>query len=74
MQLPVKNLSGLYLRCCESSNFKFINWSMLEIFYQVHQQIANQIVKSVLCSLTVHTTDDVCTRDKMATVCVEAEA
>ena len=47
---------------------------MLEVFYQVYQQTANQIVKSVLCSLTVHTTEDLCTRDKIATVCVEAES
>ena len=29
------------------------------VFYQVYQQSANHIVKSVLCSLTVHTTDEV---------------
>ena len=44
------------------------------VFYQVHQQTANHIVTSVLYTLAEHTTDDVCTRDKMATVCVEAES
>ena len=44
------------------------------VFYQVDQQTTNHIVESVLCSRNVHTTDDVWTRDKMATVCVEAES
>ena len=65
-------MCNLYLY---SSNYKYqlVN-VILTVFYQVHQQTANHIVKSVLCSLTVHTTDDVCTKDKMATVCVEAES